>query len=344
MTDTLWHQFTADSDAPHTTAVACIGETMVSFIPSAGAALDAAATVDLDVAGAESNVAMYLADHRIDARWISKLGDDAFGRRVLDRVSACGVDVSGVLIDPDRPTGLLFKDPGQSADGGTTVTYRRAGSAASALGPDALDLDAARTASLWHLTGITPALSPSCRALVEAALDAPRPAVSFDVNFRPAVWRARAATDPTHSADPANPADLLLHYAQSADIVFVGLDEAQVLWGERLTQPEDVRALLPDPRILVVKDGATAATAFCAGLRVVVPALKVKVVEPVGAGDAFAAGFLAALLQGRSVTHCLRSGHLTAAAALSVPGDHGPLPPREEFARRLAASAQDWGR
>jgi 2-dehydro-3-deoxygluconokinase len=318
-------------------SVACIGETMVSFIPSTGATLTDAASVQLDVAGAESNVAMYLADHGIDARWISRLGDDAFGRRVLERVRACGVDVSGVRIDPDRPTGLLFKDPGKSADGGTTVTYRRAGSAASALGPDVLELDAVRTAGLWHLTGITPALSASCRALVEAALDTPGRGVSFDVNFRPAVWRAPAA----NAADPAN---LLRRYAQAADITFVGLDEARLLWGEQLKEPEDVRALLPGPRILVVKDGATAATAFHGQDRAVVPALPVKVVEPVGAGDAFAAGFLAALLQGRSVTHSLRSGHLTAAAALSVTGDHGPLPPREEFARQLEAPAQDWGR
>ena len=323
MSDPLWRP-EARSDQRH--AVACIGETMVSFIPSAGASLDETVSVNLDVAGAESNVAMYLADHGIDARWISRLGDDAFGRRVLDRVHACGVDVSGVRIDPERPTGLLFKDPGKSDSGsGTKVTYRRQGSAASGMGPDVLELDAARTASVWHLTGITPALSADCRALVEAALGAnhDRPAVSFDVNFRPGVWQGR------------DPADLLRRYAQAADIVFVGLDEAQALWGAHLADAEDVRALLPTPRILVVKDGAIAATMFCDGLRVVVPALRVDVVEPVGAGDAFAAGFLAALLQGRSGEQCLRSGHLTAAAALSVTGDHGPLPPPDEFALLL---------
>jgi len=323
MSDALWRP-KARSGQRH--AVACIGETMVSFIPSADASLDEAASVDLDVAGAESNVAMYLADHGIDARWISRLGDDAFGRRVLDRVRTCGVDVSGVRTDPQRPTGLLFKDPGKSNGGsGTKVTYRRQGSAASAMGPDVLELDAARTADVWHLTGITPALSEDCRALVEAALDAfgDRPAVSFDVNFRPAVWQGR------------DPADLLRSYAQAADIVFVGLDEAQALWGAQLADAQDVRTLLPEPRILVVKDGAIAATMFCDEACVVVPALRVDVVEPVGAGDAFAAGFLAALLQGRSGEHCLRSGHLTAAAALSVTGDHGPLPPPDEFALLL---------
>ncbi len=309
-------------------AVACVGETMVSFVPAGRAALETATSVELDVAGAESNVAMYLADHGVDARWISRLGDDAFGRRVLDRVRASGVDVSGVRTDPERPTGLLFKDPG-APGGATAVTYRREGSAASAMGPELLEDEAARTAGVWHLTGITPALSEGCRALVESALGAGRtrhqsggdgPAVSFDVNYRPALWRGR------------DPGDLLHRLAQAADIVFVGLDEAQALWGGRLADARDVRTLLPGPRVLVVKDGGTAATAFCGRARVVEPAPHVDVVEPVGAGDAFAAGFLAALLRGRPARHCLRSGHLTAAAALSVTGDHGPLPAPEAFA------------
>jgi 2-dehydro-3-deoxygluconokinase len=331
-------------------AVACVGETMVSFIPAGRGALDTAASAEIDVAGAESNVAMYLADHGVDARWISRLGDDAFGRRVLDRVRASGVDVSGVRTDPERPTGLLFKDPagggagagGSGAGaggGGTVVTYRRAGSAASAMGPDVLREEAARTADLWHLTGITPGLSEECRALVEAAVGAgrtqeqpgrSRPAVSFDVNYRPAVWRGR---------DPGGP---LRRLAQAADIVFVGLDEAQALWGHPIAEAQDVRTLLPGPRILVVKDGATQATAFFGRERVIEPALRVDVVEPVGAGDAFAAGFLAALLQGRTAQRCLRSGHLTAAAALSVTGDHGPLPAPEVFAELLDAPSDRW--
>jgi 2-dehydro-3-deoxygluconokinase len=325
-------------------AVACVGETMVSFI------LDGTDSAVLDTAGAESNVAMYLADHGIDARWVSRLGDDAFGRRVLSHVSAAGVNVSGVRTDPARPTGLLFKDP--AGDGSTRVSYYRHGSAASAMGPDILNEEAMRTAGLWHLTGITPALSASCRELVRDALSGDRP-VSFDVNYRPALW----------DEPPAEP---LRELAQAADIVFVGLDEARALWGDNLQAPNDVRLVLPAPRILVVKDGPRAATAFRraapasdadahvadghvadardgvtrdaatrdAVTRDVVtrvPALAVDVVEPVGAGDAFAAGFLAGLLRGEPTERCLRLGHVTAASALSVTGDHGPLPNAAEL-------------
>ena len=330
MTDPLWRP-AIRADVP---AVACVGETMVSFIPADGVGLEDTEKVGLDTAGAESNVAMYLADHGLDARWVSRLGDDAFGRRVLHRVRAAGVDVSGVRMDPERSTGLLFKDPVRG--GGTRVSYYRRGSAASAMGRSVLDDDVMRTADVWHFTGITPALSESCRDLVETAFGDGdeggrdnRPTLSFDVNHRPAVWR-EAAAEP------------LLRLARAADIVFVGLDEAQALWGAGLREPGDVRALLPAPRIVVVKDGPSAATAFHGHDHTRVPALALDVVEPVGAGDAFAAGFLAGLLRGASAERCLRSGHLTAASALSVTGDRGPLLDTAEFDRLLGLSALAW--
>jgi len=290
-------------------------------------ALDTTENVGLEIAGAESNVAMYLADHGLDARWVSRLGADAFGRRVLHRVRMAGVDVSAVRMDPTRPTGLLFKDP--AGNGSTRVCYYRHGSAASAMGPGVLGEDVMRTADVWHFTGITPALSATCRDLVEAALGGDGPVISFDVNHRPAVWRQA-------------PGALLHRLAQAADIVFVGLDEAQALWGGDLTGPGDVRALLPRPRVVVVKDGPRAATAFFGEDRVCVPALGVRVIEPVGAGDAFTAGFLAGLLRGQPAERCLRMGHLTAASALSVTGDHGPLPDEAEMSRLLSVPVEAW--
>ncbi|NUP24980.1 MAG: sugar kinase, partial [Streptomyces sp.] len=314
-----------------------------------------AARLRLSVAGAESNVAMYLADHGIPVAWLSALGDDPLGHRVRATVAAAGVDVSYVRTDPDRPTGLLVKDPGPA---GTRVHYYRRGSAASALGPEVLDGRPVRTAALVHLSGITPALSESCRRLVTRALaastststsvsvsastdtdtgsgtrstePAARPyAVSFDVNHRAALW-----------PDGAAPA-VLRELADRADIVFVGLDEAQELWGGRLT-PTGVRALLPHPRILVVKDGANAATAFTDEGGVTVPTPRTTVVEAVGAGDAFAAGFLTGLLRGATTTRALRLGHLTAASALQVTGDHGPLPDPREMEALLALSEREW--
>ncbi|MFG2357945.1 sugar kinase [Streptomyces sp. NPDC048521] len=310
--------------------VVCVGETMAALAPTPPRPLDSAEDLRLSVAGAESNVAMYLADLGRPVSWLSALGDDAFGRRVRAAVAATGVDVTGVRTDPDRPTGLLVKDPGPAR---TRVHYYRTGSAASALGPDTLDDERLRTASLVHLTGVTPALSASCRSLVERALGTPadaRPyAVSFDVNHRPALWRDGAA------------ATVLRDLADRADIAFVGLDEAQDLWGADL-EAADVRRLLSRPRILVVKDGARSATAFGDEAACTVPALRTDVVEPVGAGDAFAAGFLAGLLDGGDLRRALRLGHITASCALKATADHGPLPDPDTIERLLALDDEAW--
>ncbi|MCD7438411.1 sugar kinase [Streptomyces lincolnensis] len=313
-------------------AVVCVGETMAALAPAPPDALETAEALRLSVAGAESNVAMYLADLGVPVSWLSALGDDALGRRVRAAVGAAGVDVGGVRHDPERPTGLLVKEP---AGGRTRVHYYRGDSAASALGPDVLADDRLRSASLLHLTGVTPALSPSCRDLVTAALTTPpggRPyAVSFDVNHRPALWPAGTA------------APVLRDLADRADITFVGLDEAQELWDADL-EPAGVRELLPHPRLLVVKDGAHAATVFGDEEVRTVPALRTEVVESVGAGDAFAAGFLAGLLRGEDADteRALRLGHITATSALRVTGDHGPLPDREEIERLLGLPAREW--
>ncbi|MEW2289448.1 sugar kinase [Streptomyces sp. NPDC047841] len=311
--------------------VVCVGETMAALVPDPPEPLERAEQLRLSVAGAESNVAMYLADHGIPVAWLSALGDDPLGRRVRATVSAAGVDVSRVRTDARHPTGLLVKSPGPAT--GTRVHYYRAGSAASTLGPELLDEEPVRSAALLHFTGITPALSPSCRELVTKALttpvDARSHAVSFDVNHRPALW-------PDGTAAP-----VLRRLADRADIVFVGLDEAQGLWGEDLTVT-DVRHLLPHPRILVVKDGAHAATAFTDQGVFAVPALRTAVVEPVGAGDAFAAGFLAGLLRGLTTARALRLGHITAVSALRVTGDHGPLPAPTHIERLLALPGPEW--
>jgi 2-dehydro-3-deoxygluconokinase len=310
--------------------VVCVGETMAALAPDPPGRLEDAEGLRLSVAGAESNVAMYLAGHGIDVAWVSALGDDPLGRRVRAAVAAAGVDVSAVRCDPGRPTGVLVKDPGPD---GTRVHYYRRGSAASALGPRLLEQEPVRSAGLLHLTGVTPALSPSCRELVARALDVPaggrRHAVSFDVNHRAALWpEGEAAT-------------VLRELAGRADIVFVGLDEAQALWGEDLTTA-GIRRLLPRPRILVVKDGARAASAVTEDGICTVPALRTTVVEPVGAGDAFAAGFLAGLLRGLGLRRALRLGHCTAVSALRVTGDHGPLPEPAELERLVNLPDEEW--
>jgi 2-dehydro-3-deoxygluconokinase len=284
--------------------VVCVGESMALVTPDPPGPLAAGGPMRLDVAGAESTVACYLAMLGARTAWASRVGDDPLGRLLLSRIASYGVDTSLVEVDPAAPTGVFFKDPGER----TTVYYYRAGSAASRLGPGLVG----SLSGLVHLSGITPALSPSCAALVDAVLDSAA-TVSFDVNYRPALW-------PAATAGP-----VLARLADRADLVFVGLDEAQTLWG--VAGPADVRDLLPGPATIVVKDAANGA--YCG--ETFVPAPAVDVVEPVGAGDAFAAGYLYGMLHELAEPARLRLGHLVAGAALRVTGDVGTLPPTDEL-------------
>ncbi len=252
------------------------------------------------------------------------------------------------------------------------VVYYRAGSAASAMSCANMPADVLRSGRVLHLTGITAALSPDCRALLrdltgrDVGRDTDRdrvhrPLLSFDVNHRVGLWRAGD-----------DPGDVLRDLARRCDVVFVGDDEAHALWGVT-GGPDAVRAALPEPGVLVVKQGSTGVTVFHhpegaegakdtqdtegakstqdtegAGVPpppdtvTFVPALRVDVVAPVGAGDAFAAGFLSATLRGLPVRDRVRHGHLTAAAVLTVPGDLAAPPTRAQADRLAALDAAGW--
>ncbi|GAA1905296.1 sugar kinase [Streptomyces sodiiphilus] len=315
--------------------VVCLGEALYVLTAEGGtAALGDATAFRPGAGGAEANVACALAALGHPVRWVSRLGTDDLGDRLLALISRHGVDVSRVTRDPRRPTGLYLRTAGRPADGSGQRTaprtaYYRAGSAASAMSPGTVDATAWAGARVLHLTGITAALSDGCLALLRR-LTAPapgRPLVSFDVNFRPALWRDR---------DPG----VLLDLARRCDLVFVGEDEAASAWGTT-GGPRAVRALLPEPAALVVKQDAAGATAFTAAGVEHRPAPAVEVTDPTGAGDAFAAGYLSALLRGLPVAARLRHGHLQAAAALTSPGDLARRPAPWALADGLCALGDD---
>ncbi|MET9745254.1 MULTISPECIES: sugar kinase [Streptomyces] len=323
------------STAPDVVDVVALGESMVTFLPSVPGRLADVPSFERAIGGAESNVACVLAAAGHAVRWVGRVGADGFGDHLVEAIGAYGVDVSAVRRDPARPTGIYFRTAGDRATDAHEVAYYRAGSAASAMSTGTMDLDAVRSGRVLHLSGITPALSADCLGLVRelTARRPGRPLVSFDVNHRPGLWR-----DAGHGHGP----EVLLDLARGADLVFVGDDEARDAWG--LTGPEAVRAALPEPELLVVKQGASGATAFHGDRATSVPALHVDVVAAVGAGDAFAAGFLSATLRELPVRERLRHGHLMAAAALTVPGDLA-VPPARDHADRLAALDDTaWGR
>lgn len=281
-------------------------------------------------AGAEGNVACGLAHLGRPARWLSRVGDDEFAPIITEFLTARGVDVSHVVTDPDRPTGLIVKTV---RGGRTRVRYARTGSAASALSLADLTSAALAGVTVCHLSGVTPALSDAAAGLVDQVLlervlgaDV---MTSFDVNHRPVLWPDGRAPD------------RLRQLANAADVVYVGLDEAEVLWGCRT--PEAVRAVLPAPTRVVVKDGGVAGHEISADAGIVtVPALRADVVEVVGAGDAFAAGHLAGLLAGEDPVRRLRLGHAMAACTLQSPLDLPPLPAAAELRRWARLDDAGW--
>ncbi|MFD5816832.1 sugar kinase [Streptomyces sp. NPDC127038] len=310
---------------------------MVTFLPTRAGRLADVPSFERGIGGAESNVACVLARSGHSARWVGRVGTDGFGDHLVEAITAYGVDTSAVRRDPARPTGVYFRTAGDRATDAHEVAYYRAGSAASAMTARNTDLAAARSGRVLHLSGITAALSDGCLDLMRelTAPRAGRPLVSFDVNHRPALWHGR----------PDGPR-VLLGLARGADLVFVGDDEARAAWG--LCGARAIREALPEPAVLVVKDGEAGAVVFerspDAGDRTVfVPAPRVDVVAAVGAGDAFAAGFLSATLRGLPARDRLRHGHLTAAAALTVPGDLAEPPARRHADRLAALDDRAWG-
>ncbi|WP_374946185.1 sugar kinase [Agreia sp.] len=281
-----------------------IGETMALVTPSSCESLADAQSFRVHAGGAESNVAAHVAALGHRARWFSRLGADALGRRVSAQLKARGIDVSTVVFDAHSPTGLYVKDPGKG------VIYFRADSAASQLSPedvDRLDWDGVR---VLHASGITSAISASAGAFLTAAISravARGITVSFDVNHRAALWDAPTA------------APVLADLVGRAHVVFVGRDEAETLWST--TTAKTVRALFPSVPELVVKDGEIGATSFAGDIETFAPSRSVEVVEAVGAGDAFAGGYLAGMLAGLPVVERLHLGHERAAQTLRTTDD-----------------------
>ncbi|WP_414646486.1 sugar kinase [Embleya scabrispora] len=342
--------------APETVDVVCLGESMVTFLPTSSGRLADVPSFERGIGGAESNVACALAAAGHRTRWLSRVGTDGFGDHLVEAVAAYGVDTSAVQRDRLRPTGIYFRTAGERATGdgdratpGTAtavtpegeavaeVVYYRAGSAASAMSPRVVPDRDLWSGRILHLSGITAALSDDCLALLgEATRRRPgRPLVSFDVNYRVNLWDERRSV----AAEPA----VLLDLARGADLVFVGEDEAEAAWSIRGANA--IRAALPEPGVVVVKQGGAGATVFTDdGPSVFVAALAVDIAAPVGAGDAFAAGFLSATLRGLPVRRRIRHGHLMAAAALTVAGDLAVPPPRAVADRLAALDDEAWGR
>jgi 2-dehydro-3-deoxygluconokinase len=302
--------------------VMTFGETMAA-LRSAGP-LRLGGSMNLSVAGAESNVAIGLArlGHRV--QWIGRVGDDELGALVLRTLRAENVDVSRAVTDGTRPTGLIMFE--QRLSNVTRVTYYRTGSAGSGL--DAADLapvlSASPAPSVLHITGITPALSATAAQATRAGAERAREAggiVSFDVNYRARLWpeaAARAALRPL-----AGLASLV--FASEPELALLAADPASE------TRAAAQELLGQGVQAVVVKHGARGATAYTVDGARSVPARSVRVADVIGAGDAFVSGYLSGLLDGLDTDGRLRRGAAVSAFAVACTGDWEGLPARADL-------------
>lgn len=313
--------------------VVTIGETMALFTPNEEGMLRHALSFSMKFGGAESNVAIGLSRLGHRSRWISRLGDDEFGDAMLSFIRGEGVDVSFVTRDQSASTGVFFKEYRRLND--TRVYYYRKDSAASRMGAECLDEDSIADAKYLHITGITPALSFSCREMLEKAILIAKgngTKIVFDPNLRLKIWR-----------DEEEARQVIKKFASKSDLVLPGISEAEFLFGA-LT-PEEYVAKFHDLGIDTVimklgKQGALISSPSVPMTRI--PGFLVeRVVDPVGAGDAFAAGVLSGLLDGISLEESVLRGNAMGAMVTMVNGDAEGLPTRSDLSSFLTGCLDD---
>ena len=311
--------------------VLTVGETMVVFIPEQKQPFRYVDTFRKGIAGAESNVAIGLSKLGHSSCWMSKVGNDELGEFILKEIRGEGVDVTEVIKEKDMRTGLMIKEFRSTDE--TSVFYYRENSAASTLSRENIREDLIKRAKIVHLTGITSALSSTCAEMnLEIAHIAKIAGIliSFDPNIRLKLW------------DRKRIRDTLTPLLKLCDVIEIGVDEADVLLNTNRT--ESIIQLLREKGIqkIALKLGRDGAVVADDTQVYEIPAYIVETVDNIGAGDAFAAGFLCGIIENQSLLACGRMGAVMGAQAVRVPGDIEGLPDRRRLDMLLQGNRQNY--
>ena len=285
---------------------------MIRLSTPPGELLADAPTLAVHVGGAESNVAAAVARMGHSARWLSRLTDNVWGRRIVRELTLQGIDCSHVAWTPDDRIGMYaieFGAPPRS----TRVIYDRANSAASRMVPDTFDLSQIEQARLVHLTGITAALSDDCYALLTAIIDKADHShvpVIFDVNYRAKLWSAKQC------------AERLSPLLGKVDTLVIARADASTVFGVEGTLPEIANALQQRFGIqrLAITNGEAGTLGIDGSAAYVVVGYAVQQVDRIGAGDAFTAGVICGLLR-HDFELGLRYGIAMSALHMTLNGD-----------------------
>ncbi|HKO89590.1 MAG TPA: sugar kinase, partial [Polyangiaceae bacterium] len=285
-----------------------LGEVMLRLSAPPPERLEQAVALNIQIGGSEANVAAACARLGMRTALISALpATHPWADRAVRELSGHGVDCSGVRRPDGTRMGLYFLEYAP-APRPVRIHYDRRDSAASRLTADDIDWSILRGARLLHLSGITPALGEGLREVIRRALREAAAAgvpVSFDVNYRSRLWTPKEARP------------FLLEVLPSVRYLFVGSDDAETVFELSGSAPgvlEGLRALAPAATIALTLGEAGSAVLDGATAHAPRKRYSVTVVDRVGAGDAFAAGFLWAMLSGRGPQVALDAA--TALAAL----------------------------
>jgi len=311
-----------------------LGEVMLRLAARPPQRLDQATELDVQIGGTEANVAAACARLGLRTAVISVLpAEHAWGDRTVRELTGHGVDCRGVLRPPGQRMGLYFIEYGVTPRP-VRILYDRRDSAFSRLQPEDVDWSLVRQARLAHLTGVTAALGANLRAVVRRAVDeaaAAQVPVSFDVNYRSRLWSPKEARD------------FLTEVLPRVSYLFIGADDAATVFelaGEPERVLEGMRRLAPAATIALTLGEAGSAVLTPAGVRRPSRRHAVAVVDRVGAGDAFAAGFLWATLIGRDAQQAVDAATALAALKCTIWGDVS-LVSRPELEELLATDSTE---
>ena len=303
-------------------ALVTLGEVLAVLRSEHAGPLRRGQSMRLSIAGSESNVAIGVSRLGHSAVFVGRTGADALGSVVRSALLGAGV-AAELSVDPERPTGLMLVE--RRMHDVRRVQYYRRASAGSALTPDDVEAATFAGARLLHVTGITPLLSDSAAAAVAAAVAQACShgiPVSLDLNYRSAL------------AAPEQFRSTLGPLVASADIVFASVDEARLfLGGPAQLEPEELAVAMMGwgAAEVVLTDGRRGAWGLAGGRCFRQPAAPVSAADPIGAGDAFVAGYLAARLDGQPFQERLALASRVAAVCVGTDGDWEGLPAADEL-------------
>lgn len=308
--------------------VITLGETMVRLSTPHHDRIEFATQLDFKIGGSESNVAVALSRLGLKAGWISKLTDNALGRKIENELKRWNVNVEGIIWTPDYRIGTYYAEFG-SDPRPTNILYDRKDSAFSHLSPDEINWDNLNSCELFHTSGITVALSQNCEQVVKACLEFMREKkklTSFDINYRAKLWSPEEAKIKLSEILPF--VDILLSSENDVNLLFGKKEDLREKCSDLLEQFSLKVVVLtrgPDPPFVLSAEGNEYSG----------KGYQPAVIDRIGAGDAFDAGFLYGYLTNNLET-ALSYGEAMSALKFSVPGDFAIISKDEveEFIRK----------